>query len=93
MLMAAAGDDASNEMELFDMIGNLIWAGCVAEDPTVTVEQIFDGLGMNPAEQILPIFEAIQRAMPDAEVGAPLAKAPSRSGRTGGRSGRSAAQS
>lgn len=94
-LMAYASEnDDSNEDMLLDLIGNLLWAGCVTEDPEVTVDQIFDGLAMNPTEQLRPIFEAIQRAMPEAD-DSPLGpvKPPSRSGKTGDRSGRSAARS
>ncbi len=95
LMSEASQEDDSNEDALLDLIGNLLWAGCVSEDPDVTVEQIFDGLSMNPAEQLRPIFEAIQRAMPETEADAsPLeVKPPSRSGKNGGRSGRSGAQS
>ncbi len=97
LMSEASQEDDSNEDALLDLIGNLLWAGCVTEDPEVTVDQIFDGLGMNPAEQLRPIFEAIQRAMPEAE-DSPLEpakppKPPSRSGKSGGRSGRSGARS
>ena len=92
-VMSDPGNEDGNEDVLLDLIGHLLWAGCVAEDPEVTVDQIFDGLSMNPAEQLRPIFEAIQRAMPEAEDSPLEAKPRSRSGRNGGRSGRSVVRS
>ena len=98
MQEAQVADGDGDEEALVVMIGHLLWAGCVSDDPSVTVDQIFDGLSMNPAEQLLPIFEAIKRAMPEADEDSPLAvqsppDPPSRSAKTGGRSGRSGARS
>lgn len=94
LMVEASKEDDSNEDLMFDLLGNLIWAGCWAEDNEVTVEQIFDGLSINPVEQLRPILEAIQRAMPEVEESPLEGKKPrNRSAKSGGRSGRSAARS
>lgn len=96
MTALQAGDREVDEGELIELLGTLVWAGCVSDDSSLTIEIVLDNLAMDPTEQLRPAFEAMARAMPSIEGNSPLANGTGPNPlvrKDGGRSGRSRGRS
>ena len=72
--MEALQDESgeANEDSIIEMLGALVWAGCGAGDESLTLDTVLDNLGLDPTEQLRPVFEAIGRALPAMEAQTPL---------------------